>query len=71
MTVSPIALFVYNRPQHTRLSVEALARNELAQESDLFVYLDGPKSADDKDKAQEIIEYVNSIRAFKSIDLAP
>ena len=30
MKLAPIALFVYNRPVHTRRTVEALLKNELA-----------------------------------------
>lgn len=40
---APIALFVYKRPQHTRQTLEALARNELADQSILYVFADGPK----------------------------
>jgi len=69
MILSPIALFVYNRPRHTKLAVEALLRNELAQESDLYVYLDGPKSTEDKAKGREIIKYVHSLEGFKSVTL--
>ena len=45
---APLALFVYNRPRHTRQTVEALLRNERASESDLIVFSDaerGPESA--------------------------
>ena len=31
MKLAPIALFVYNRPVHTRRTVEALLKNELAE----------------------------------------
>src|SRR5690242_9636199 len=40
---APVALFVYNRPEHTRLTLEALARNRLAGETLLYVFSDGPK----------------------------
>lgn len=40
MTLAPIVLFVYNRPWHTKQTVEALQKNELAKESDLFIYSD-------------------------------
>ena len=68
-SLAPIVLFVYNRPRHTRLSVEALARNELAKESELYVYLDGPKTEEDKSKGREIKEYVRSMAGFKSVTL--
>ena len=44
MVLSPITLFVYNRPWHTRQTVESLQKNELADESDLIVFSDGEKT---------------------------
>lgn len=41
--LAPIVLFVYNRPDHTRKTLRALADNLLAQESLLFIYADGAK----------------------------
>ena len=41
--LSPIVLFTYNRPWHTQQTVEALRKNELAAESELIVFSDGPK----------------------------
>ena len=43
MALSPIALFTYNRPDHTKKTVEALQQNKLSAESDLFIFSDGPK----------------------------
>jgi len=34
---APIILFVYNRPWHTKQTVEALQENSLAPESELFI----------------------------------
>lgn len=41
--LAPVALFVYNRPDHTRQTLEALARNRLAADTPLYVFADGPK----------------------------
>lgn len=43
MSYAPIVLFVYNRPDHTRQTLEALSANALASQSDLYVFADGPK----------------------------
>lgn len=43
MKLSPIVLFVYNRPWHTQQTIEALQKNELAEEIKLFIYFDGAK----------------------------
>jgi len=37
---APIALFVYNRPDHARRTIDALRQNNLAQESDLVIFSD-------------------------------
>lgn len=42
--LAPIALFVYNRPEHTERALEALMRNKLAAESELFIFADGAKT---------------------------
>lgn len=46
MILSPIVLFVYNRPDHTRQTVKALQKNELAEQSELFIYIDEAKNED-------------------------
>lgn len=68
--IAPIVLFVYNRPWHTRQTVEALLRNELAEESALYVYADGPKlgaSEEQLKNIRETREYVRQITGFKEI----
>lgn len=42
--LAPIVLFVYNRPGHTKRALDALALNQEAEESVLYVYCDGPKA---------------------------
>ena len=44
MNLAPLILFVYNRPWHTQQTVEALLKNDLAAESDLFIFADGAKT---------------------------
>jgi hypothetical protein len=41
--LSPIVLFAYNRPWHTEQVLQALKRNDLANQSELIIYVDGPK----------------------------
>jgi hypothetical protein len=41
---APVALFAYNRPDHTRQTLEALARNRHAESTTLYVFSDGPKA---------------------------
>lgn len=58
--LAPIILFVYNRPQHTLQTLKALSNNVLANQSELYIYCDGPKeSATEEDLKR--IEEVRSI----------
>lgn len=64
--LAPIALFVYNRVEHTRETVEALKRNTLAKESDLFIFSDGPKTGQEEN-VQRVRNYINEINGFRNI----
>jgi GT2 family glycosyltransferase len=65
--LAPIVLFVYNRPDHTRRTLAALAANSLAAESDLIVYADGPKKPEHQASVDAARELVRSTRGFKSV----
>lgn len=67
--LAPIALFVYNRPQHTERTVKFLKQNELAADSRLFIFSDGAKSETDADKVAEVREFIKKIDGFKSIEI--
>ncbi len=41
--LAPILLFAYNRPRHTKITLDALKRNFLAHNSELYIFLDSPK----------------------------
>lgn len=67
MKLAPIVLFTYNRLQHTKQTVEALQRNELAKESYLFVFSDGAKNDSDAQKVEEVRKYLKTINGFKNV----
>lgn len=67
--LAPIALFVYNRPQHTERTVKFLQQNELASESRLFIFSDGAKTAADEEKVQDVRQFIKNIEGFKSIEI--
>lgn len=69
MSCAPVTLFVYNRPEHTRRAVEALRANILANESDLIVYSDAPKSNMQAQKVREVREYIRQVDGFKSVSI--
>lgn len=66
---APIALFVYNRPKHTERTLKFLRQNEMAAESRLFVFSDGPKSAADDESVKEVRELLKHIEGFRSVEI--
>lgn len=69
---APIALFVYNRANHTRLTVEALLKNPESAASDLTVFADGPKasaSPAEISRVRDTRAYLETITGFKSVNL--
>jgi len=69
MQRSPIALFVYNRPWHTKQTIESLLKNSEARETDLFVFSDGPKTDADAKKVEDVRDYISSLTGFAKVDL--
>lgn len=51
---APIIVFAYNRPDHLKRTLTALAKNKEAKESDLFIFIDGPKSDATKEKNEAV-----------------
>lgn len=48
---APIIVFSYNRPDHLKKTLDALAQNDLAKDSVLYIYCDGAKdNASDEQK---------------------
>jgi hypothetical protein len=58
MPLAPVIMFVYNRPEMAEQTLRSLQKNELAAQSDLFIYSDGPK--DDATAGQ--IEKIKKVR---------
>jgi hypothetical protein len=70
MNFAPIVLFVYNRPWHTQQTLEALKKNELAAESTLYIFADGPKvnaTAEQFEAIKHVREIVNSEKWCKEV----
>lgn len=69
---APIVLFLYNRPNHTKLTLNALAKNVEAIESELFIYCDGLKtgsSEKDADNVQAVRQIANEENRFKKVNV--
>ena len=66
---SPIALFVYNRPEHTRRTLKFLKENLLADESRLFIFSDGAATAKDIERVNEVREIIKNTEGFKKVEI--
>jgi hypothetical protein len=65
--LAPIVLFVYNRPWHTQQTVEALKNNDLASESELFIYSDEIKNDAERESVDKVRKYIENIAGFKKL----
>ncbi len=67
--LAPIALFLYNRPDHARRTLSFLQQNELAADSRLFIFSDGPSTPADEAKVQDVRQLARTVTGFKSVKL--
>jgi hypothetical protein len=66
MNYAPIALFVYNRPEHTRQMIENLMKCSEFMESAVYVFSDAAKKTEDEDRVLETRRVVNSLLGDKA-----
>ena len=69
MSYAPVALFVYNRPNHTRQIIEALLSNPEAPETLLHIFSDAAKSTVESNAVKEVRAYIASIKGFKTVTI--
>ena len=66
---APLALFVYNRPEHTRQTIEALSVNTLASQTPLHVFSDAPRNDTPRQPVEEVRSYIRTITGFQSVTI--
>ncbi|MGI6745537.1 MAG: sugar transferase [Acutalibacteraceae bacterium] len=66
---SPLVFFVYNRADHCKQVIQALKDCTLANETDLYIFSDGPKNEKQTEKVNRVREYLAKIDKsyFKSV----
>lgn len=69
MTLSPIILFTYNRPEHTRMTLEALRNNHLSNRSELYIFSDGYRNEGDREGVTKVRELIRSVEGFAGIHI--
>ena len=66
MDFAPIVLFAYNRPVHLKNTIDSLLKNNLAAQSHLFVFSDGPKNDSASDSVKQVRDYLKTVTGFSS-----
>ena len=65
--LAPIVIFAFNRPDSLQRMIDSLKLNPLYEESEKFVYIDGPRSEDERHKVDEVIAVAENITHNVSI----
>lgn len=66
--MAPVIVFAYNRPDHLRKTLTWLGQNELADQSTLYVYCDGPKpNASD----EQLVKVENARKVAHALAIVP
>jgi len=67
--LAPVAIFVYNRLKNTKQVIEALQKNTLARETDIFIFSDGGNTHKNKKRVDNVRQYLKTIDGFKSVSI--
>lgn len=68
MNLAPIGIVTYSRIDHLTKTVNSLKANELAKESELYIFLDAPRVGDEE-KVKIVRDYIYTIDGFKIIKI--
>jgi len=68
-SLAPVALFVYNRPEHTRRTIDALRANFLAEATQLYVFSDAPRDENSIDAVRHVRDLIADISGFASVTI--
>jgi len=69
MKPAPILLFTYKRYESLIDTVQALQKNLLAAESDLYIFSDGCKKEADLEQVTKVRDFIKTIKGFKSVKI--
>jgi len=66
--LAPLAVSTYKRLGHLRATLAALARNERAHETELYVFSDAPRPGDEAEVA-EVRRYLRTVEGFRRVEV--
>lgn len=66
---APVVVFLYNRPDHAKKTIDALAKNYGAEQTDLVIYVDHAEKREHKEGNLKVKDLVKNISGFKKINI--
>jgi len=66
--LAPVIIFVYNRPEHTKITINALSSNYLAKETVVYIYSDAAKDDSQKKLVEATRSYIDKIQQKNYFD---
>jgi hypothetical protein len=67
--LAPIAIFLYNRPDHAQRTLDSLSKNVLADNSELFIFSDAAKDESAQKQVEQVREFAKTVTGFKRIEI--
>lgn len=71
-SLAPLVIFVYKRPDITKQMLDAINKNLLAEQTDVFIFCDGSKNDSEKEKVNEVRDIVHEFAKhnnFRSVTI--
>ncbi len=68
--LAPVAFFAFNRPEHARRTLSALALSPLAARTDLYVFVDGPRGEYERAAVEAVRQAAYQASGFRSVRVA-
>jgi hypothetical protein len=66
---SPVCIFSYKRLDSLKQCIEKLKKCNLSEQTEVFIFNDGPKHTKDEIAINEVRNYLQSVNGFKTIEL--
>lgn len=67
MQFAPIAIFTYKRLDTLKLSIDSLLKCKNAENSEVYIFSDGPKKENDREEIEKVRDFIKSIKGFKKV----
>lgn len=68
---TPVAVFAWNRPELTKRALDSLACCGLAEDTEVFVFIDGPACDAELEPVNQVREIVEKRTGFRSVHCIP